>query len=66
MFKKGYGKVELVVDEGRVKEVKEWVGWGVIDVGMSVFCREEMEYVGVKKDKMAVVVRNDDAVCRCE
>ncbi|MGG4258461.1 LysR family transcriptional regulator [Bacillus velezensis] len=66
MFKKRYPKLELVLHEGTVNEVKEWLRSRVIDAGITLFPTEDMEYLPLKKDKMAVVLRNDHPLCSCE
>nr|WGD71802.1 LysR family transcriptional regulator [Bacillus subtilis] len=58
-FKQKYPKLELVPHEGTVNEVKEWLHTRMIDVGILLYPTEEMEYIHLKKDKMAVVLRDD-------
>lgn len=58
-FKQKYPKLELVLHEGTVNEVKEWLHTRMIDVGILLYPTEEMEYIHLKKDKMAVVLRDD-------
>lgn len=50
-FKQKYPKLELVLHEGTVNEVKEWLHTRMIDVGILLYPTEEMEYIHLKKTK---------------
>ncbi len=50
-FKQKYPKLELVLHEGTVDEVKEWLHTRMIDVGILLYPTEEIEYIPLKKTK---------------
>lgn len=59
VFKNRYPKLELVLHEGTVNEVKEWLQSRMIDAGILLFPTEDMDYFLLKKDKMAAVMHKD-------
>ncbi|MEC1750830.1 LysR family transcriptional regulator [Bacillus mojavensis] len=62
-FKQRYPKLELVLHEGTVDEVKEWLHTRMIDAGILLYPADKMEYIRLKKDKMVVVLRDDHPLC---
>ncbi|MBT2625347.1 MULTISPECIES: LysR family transcriptional regulator [Bacillus] len=63
VFKQKYPKLELILHEGTVDEVREWLQSRIIDAGILLFPARDMEYIPLKKDKMVVVLRDDHPLC---
>ncbi|MCC9023605.1 LysR family transcriptional regulator [Bacillus nakamurai] len=63
VFKQRYPKLELVLHEGTADEVKEWLHSRVIDAGILLFPTEDMDYLLLKKDKMAAIMHKDHPLC---
>ncbi|MBC6974808.1 LysR family transcriptional regulator [Bacillus sp. Xin] len=59
VFREKYPNLELILHEGTLKEVEEWLESRVIDVGIVILPNKEMEIVPLTKGKMVVVLRND-------
>ncbi|GAA3325517.1 hypothetical protein GCM10020331_057740 [Ectobacillus funiculus] len=59
VFREKYPKLELVLHEGTLEEVNEWLLTRVIDVGIIILPSEEMDTLSLAKDKMVVVLRDD-------
>ncbi|MCI0763990.1 LysR family transcriptional regulator [Bacillus sp. TL12] len=59
IFREKYPNLELILYEGTLKEVEEWLLSRVIDVGIVILPNKEMEIVPLTKGKMVVVLRND-------
>ncbi|MGG2093501.1 LysR family transcriptional regulator [Bacillus sp. S13(2024)] len=63
IFREKYPNLELVLYEGTLKEVEEWLVSRVIDVGIVILPNKEMETVPLTKEKMVVVLRDDHPLC---
>ncbi|MCY9160638.1 LysR family transcriptional regulator [Bacillus atrophaeus] len=63
VFKQKYPKLELILHEGTVDEVREWLQSRIIDAGILLFPARDMEYIPLKKDKMVVVLLDDHPLC---
>jgi DNA-binding transcriptional LysR family regulator len=59
VLREKYPKLELVLHEGTLEEVNEWLLTRVIDVGIIILPSEEMDTLSLAKDKMVVVLRDD-------
>ena len=59
VFREKYPKLELVLHEGTLEEVNEWLLTRVIDVGIIILPSEEMDTLSLAKDQMVVVLRDD-------
>ncbi|CAG9615079.1 HTH-type transcriptional regulator GltC [Bacillus rhizoplanae] len=66
IFREKYPNLELVLYEGTLKEVEEWLLSRVIDVGIVILPNKEMEIVPLTKEKMVVVLRDDHPLCEKE
>ncbi|MBO1579536.1 LysR family transcriptional regulator [Bacillus sp. XF8] len=64
IFREKYPNLELVLHEGTLKEVEEWLLSRVIDVGIVILQNKEMEIVPLTKGKMVVVLRDDHPLCK--
>ncbi|WP_028403282.1 LysR family transcriptional regulator [Ectobacillus panaciterrae] len=58
-FQRKYPKLELVLYEGTLEEVNEWLLSRVIDIGIVILPNKEMEIIPLAKDRMVVVLRDD-------
>lgn len=63
IFREKYPNLELVLYEGTLKEVEEWLLSRVIDVGIVILPNKEMEIVPLTKGEMVVVLRDDHPLC---
>ncbi|PFA58894.1 LysR family transcriptional regulator [Bacillus sp. AFS015896] len=66
IFREKYPNLELVLYEGTLKEVEDWLLSRVIDVGIVILPNKEMETVPLAKEKMVVVLRVDHPLCEKE
>lgn len=66
IFREKYPNLELVLYEGTLKEVEEWLLSRVIDVGIVILPNKEMEIVPLTKGEMVVVLRDDHPLCEKE
>lgn len=66
IFREKYPNLELVLHEGTLKEVEEWLLSRVIDVGIVILPNKEMELVPLTRGKMVVVLHNDHPLCEKE
>ncbi|AIK39763.1 LysR family transcriptional regulator [Bacillus pseudomycoides] len=66
IFREKYPNLELVLHEGTLKEVEEWLLSRVIDVGIVILPNKEMEIVPLTRGKMVVVLHNDHPLCEKE
>ncbi|PFU21955.1 LysR family transcriptional regulator [Bacillus cereus] len=64
IFREKYPNLELVLYEGTLKEVEEWLLSRVIDMGIVILPNKEMEVVPLIKEKMVVVLRDDHPLCK--
>lgn len=64
IFREKYPNLELVLHEGTLKEVEEWLLSRVIDVGIVILPNKEMEIVPLTKGKMVIVLRDDHPLCK--
>lgn len=54
-----YPKLELLLYEGTLEEVNEWLLSHVIDIGIVILPNEEMDVIPLVKNEMLVVLRDD-------
>ncbi|MEE6450700.1 LysR family transcriptional regulator [Gottfriedia acidiceleris] len=66
IFNEKYPNIKLVLYEGTLKEVEEWLLSREIDVGIVFLPNNEMETVSLTKEKMVVVLRDDHPLCEKE
>ncbi|MFJ8238148.1 LysR family transcriptional regulator [Bacillus tropicus] len=66
IFREKYPNLELVLYEGTLKAVEDWLLSRVIDVGIVILPNKEMETVPLVKEKMVVVLRDDHPLCEKE
>ncbi|KFM99715.1 LysR family transcriptional regulator [Bacillus clarus] len=64
IFREKYPNLEVVLCEGALKEVEDWLLSRVIDVGIVILPNKEMEIVPLTKGKMVVVLREDHPLCK--
>ncbi|MDR4985099.1 MULTISPECIES: LysR family transcriptional regulator [Bacillus cereus group] len=64
IFREKYPKLQLVLCEGALKEVEDWLLSRVIDIGIVILPNKDMEIVPVTKGKMVVVLREDHPLCK--
>ncbi|MGX4588220.1 LysR family transcriptional regulator [Paenibacillus chitinolyticus] len=55
-FKQKYPNLQLVLHEGTIAEVKEWLSTRFIDVGLVIFPDADLEIVPLFRDKMVAVL----------
>ena len=58
-FKEKYPKLEVVLCEGTIKEVEDWLVSRVIDIGIVILPNKDMEIVPLTKGKMVAILRED-------
>ena len=63
-FKEKYPNLEVVLCEGTIKEVEDWLVSRVVDIGIVILPNKEMEIVPVTKGKMVVILREDHPLCK--
>ena len=51
LFKEKYPKLEVVLCEGTIKEVEDWLVSRVIDIGIVILPNKDMEIVPLTKGK---------------
>jgi DNA-binding transcriptional LysR family regulator len=56
VFQQKYPSLKIVIHEGTLDEIEEWLAAKVIDVGFVVLPRKEMGVLPIAKDKMVVVL----------
>ncbi|PGZ95170.1 LysR family transcriptional regulator [Bacillus pseudomycoides] len=59
IFRQKYPNLELILYEGTLKEVEDWLLSRVIDIGIVILPNEEMEIIPLTRGKMVVVLRDD-------
>ncbi|WP_242235510.1 LysR family transcriptional regulator [Bacillus cereus group sp. BfR-BA-01316] len=64
IFREKYPNLELVLCEGTLKEVEDWLLSRVIDIGIVILPNKDMEIVPLTKGKMVVVLREDHPLCK--
>ncbi|WP_242271979.1 LysR family transcriptional regulator [Bacillus cereus group sp. BfR-BA-01310] len=64
IFREKYPNLQLVLCEGALKEVEDWLLSRVIDIGIVILPNKDMEIVPVTKGKMVVVLRDDHPLCK--
>ncbi|RWS42833.1 LysR family transcriptional regulator [Bacillus mycoides] len=64
IFREKYPNLEVVLCEGALKEVEDWLLSRVIDIGIVILPNKDMEIVPVTKGKMVVVLREDHPLCK--
>ncbi|MED0981479.1 LysR family transcriptional regulator [Bacillus paramycoides] len=64
IFREKYPNLQLVLCEGALKEVEDWLLSRVIDIGIVILPNKDMEIVPVAKGKMVVVLRDDHPLCK--
>ncbi|WP_242214310.1 LysR family transcriptional regulator [Bacillus cereus group sp. BfR-BA-01383] len=64
IFREKYPKLQVVLCEGTLKEVEDWLLSRVIDIGIVILPNKDMEIVPVTKGKMVVVLREDHLLCK--
>ncbi|MDA2781005.1 LysR family transcriptional regulator [Bacillus cereus group sp. Bc002] len=65
-FKEKYPNLEVVLCEGTIKEVEDWLVSRVVDIGIVILPNKEMEIVPLTKGKMVVILREDHPLCKKE
>ncbi|AAP25811.1 MULTISPECIES: LysR family transcriptional regulator [Bacillus] len=63
-FKEKYPNLEVVLCEGTIKEVEDWLVSRVVDIGIVILPNKEMEIVPLTKGKMVVILREDHPLCK--
>lgn len=63
-FKEKYPNLEVVLYEGTIKEVEDWLVSRVVDIGIVILPNKEMEIVPLTKGKMVVILREDHPLCK--
>ncbi|MBE7120960.1 LysR family transcriptional regulator [Bacillus cereus] len=64
VFREKYPNLEVVLCEGALKEVEDWLLSRVIDVGIVILPNKDMEIVPLTKGKMVVVLKDDHPLCK--
>ncbi|MHA7104650.1 LysR family transcriptional regulator [Bacillus sp. C-3-6] len=64
LFKEKYPKLEVVLCEGTIKEVEDWLVSRVIDIGIVILPNKDMEIVPLTKGKMVAILREDHSLCK--
>ncbi|HHK5547334.1 TPA: LysR family transcriptional regulator [Bacillus thuringiensis] len=64
LFKEKYPKLEVVLCEGTIKEVEDWLVSRVIDIGIVILPNKDMEIVPLTKGKMVAILREDHPLCK--
>ncbi|MDM5188179.1 LysR family transcriptional regulator [Bacillus sp. DX4.1] len=59
IFRQKYPNLELILYEGTLKEVEDWLLSRAIDIGIVILPNEEMEIIPLTRGKMVVVLRDD-------
>lgn len=62
-FQKNYPRLQLVLHEGTIEEVKEWLRSRVVDVGIIILPDGDMDIIPIYRDKMVAVLREDHPLC---
>jgi len=62
-FQRHYPKLELLLREGTIEEVKKWLNSREVDAGIIILPDAEMETVPIYKDTMKAVLRRDHPLC---
>lgn len=63
-FKEKYPNLEVVLCEGTIKEVEDWLVSRVVDIGIVILPNKEREIVPLTKGKMVVILREDHPLCK--
>ncbi|MDQ4481566.1 LysR family transcriptional regulator [Bacillus cereus] len=63
-FKEKYPNLGVVLYEGTIKEVEDWLVSRVVDIGIVILPNKEMEIVPLTKGKMVVILREDHPLCK--
>lgn len=63
-FKEKYPSLEVVLCEGTIKEVEDWLISRVVDIGIVILPNKEMEIVPLTKGKMVAILREDHPLCK--
>ncbi|PHD65882.1 LysR family transcriptional regulator [Bacillus toyonensis] len=64
LFKEKYPNLEVVLCEGTIKEVEDWLVSRVVDIGIIILPNKDMEIVPLTKGKMVVILREDHPLCK--
>ncbi|PGM89255.1 LysR family transcriptional regulator [Bacillus cereus] len=64
LFKEKYPNLEVVLCEGTIKEVEDWLVSRVVDIGIVILPNKDMEIVPLTKGKMVVILREDHPLCK--
>lgn len=64
LFKEKYPNLEVVLCEGTIKEVEDWLVSRVVDIGIVILPNKEMEIVPLTKGKMVAILRDDHPLCK--
>ncbi|AGE77659.1 LysR family transcriptional regulator [Streptococcus pneumoniae] len=64
LFKEKYPNLEVVLCEGTIKEVEDWLVSRVIDIGIVILPNKDMEIVPLTKGKMVAILREDHPLCK--
>ncbi|MFZ7935063.1 LysR family transcriptional regulator [Bacillus thuringiensis] len=64
LFKEKYPNLEVVLCEGTIKEVEDWLVSRVIDIGIVILPNKDMEIVPLTKGKMVAILREDHSLCK--
>ncbi|OXM82412.1 LysR family transcriptional regulator [Paenibacillus rigui] len=62
-FRTNYPKLELILQEGTIEEVKKWLVQREVDAGIIILPTQEMETIPIYRDKMLAVLRDDHPLC---
>ena len=63
-FKEKYPKLEVVLCEGTIKEVEDWLVSRVIDIGIVILPNKDMEIVPLTKENGCYLKRASSSVRR--
>ena len=61
-FKEKYPSLEVVLCEGTIKEVEDWLISRVVDIGIVILPNKEMEIVPLTKGKMVAILRGSSSL----
>ncbi|MEW4154363.1 LysR family transcriptional regulator [Bacillus thuringiensis] len=64
LFKEKYPNLEVVLCEGTIKEVEDWLVSRVIDIGIVILPNKDMVIVPLTKGKMVAILREDHSLCK--
>jgi DNA-binding transcriptional LysR family regulator len=56
IFKQKYPSLKIVISEGTLGEIEEWLSNKVVDVGFTILPRKGMDVISIVKEKMVVVL----------